>query len=1451
MDRKDLTKKIVVGAVILGAFIGAFAGAASYWTGGAFQPGENERALKNNQILFDDQKNSLSQEGGDSGDSFWEDQNAGDQVSGSQQQPGFLFTPDELAPEATTAGIVGPDTGNANDPTNRPSTGIDITTRPGGTTGTVTGGTTGGGTTGGTTGGNTTTPTAPSLTGDGTLSNPYQGGTVLPDPGEEKKPPSSFGDADPIHITDQITVPIDGEEIIFISSPFLTSAPLLYKGQVVDNSTVFASMDSYLIASDGRTYYWGNADLGKTIRIDSVSFDKTTWIDMTGSTTVTIPPEAENMYIRVSYRYKSTEDWIGYANNPITYPLKDSRVLLLNTTVKNENKIQESQLLNRSSDAQNASVGTLFNLSGQMQQLVRLRENIADGQLSRDPVLKKLFPGWTENGQTVPWRYTVTPGRHVLQAPASRSYDTKNYQIVLRFYWMQDDYSLVSSTISPARSLSYLQALTAYKGKVTKLEDGTGYLKTLRPPMYTQAVDFSRNSTLAVDTLSIPNTVLYVNTDGIGTNGMGLRVDLAYAVDEGNPRYTAKDGLLYNKDGTEILGVPLGLETLTVPEGVTNVHLPYGCQLKELVVSTKNAEGFPEINYDCLPVGSTLLVDESVLDTVLWAKAEALRSSNLYIASIQDPDTLYRIHDNLILNQEDHLHGVLDTDVRWLSVSEEVTGMEDKCLGGLNALTLVHLPASGKELSLEKGCFDDAPKLETVICYSEIQYEKAKAVAPEGVQVLLAGAVEADGYRYLDLGNGQIQLLNVPKDIVEFTGVIPDGNGGTVTVTAIGNDVFSGCVSLRWVDLVPEVTAIGQNAFRGCASLEGVVIGATDFVMIGKDAFDGCTALRFLASNASRCDLRSPDLKLTCTVDASYSYLYCPPDNQGYNPNWLYFGEIDNITSYVLKDCGGTKVLYGLTEEDAWLAIRSGGTIDGEVRLPTSTTIIHRSCFQDAIAPAGSFNLNWQDLTDSLYAINANGFQGSSLGPDVVLPPDLNIGQAVFKDCTALKSITIPDEIGGILLSGEVFSGCSNLTTATIGEVSQQHSSITNGFFNGCSSLRELRFTGAPPRLSIFEFGNPFHFNALQWGTDAAEEAHIHVTAPEGMEDSFINEWRCGFLGYPGNAEQTGYQTLWQGVYDDLYYTSPTDDDIRQEVERRLLVGENHVRALLGMEKADTPSHHFTYTIDEDGMITLTGANDAEYVELTAATLDMPLGWTLDYIGSRAFQNSPRLMQVTLPEGLVGIYNEPFAGVECPPKDKLQVVVSGDPLPRLLGYEKGVPFDFGIEDDCIRILYLSDGDPEDILKAWILPMTGFDQLADLIQSRLQEGDTAESLTQKVLDTLFTAENRLRTMLDLSPIREPQEMTGIPQEEVMEAVSAMLEKETAQLDAPEEQLPVETEPPEVPAETEPTEAPAETEATEPPAETEPAEETENAEETEPTVPQESAPAEPPSEEESGA
>ena len=1406
LDRKELGKKILVGAVAIGACAGTVWGAASYWTGSGFQPEGADRALRNNQVLFGDERSKEAQSGSDGSDSFWEDETAQDQVSRSQQEAGYLFSPDETTPEATTAGIVTPNADNKNNPgsgQNRPSTGIEITNRPGSNTGTITNPSGGGSSSGSGSAAAPTTPTGPTITGEGTVSNPYQGGAVVTDPGSDKAPPSDLWGGDPIRITDSVQVPLDGGEFLIISEPYFGSAASMYKGQTIDGKTIFASIDAYVLTSDSKTYYWDESCLGNTFRIDSISFDEKNWIDMTGSNTVTIPSgsDVEKIYMKVSYRYKTTDDWISYDGNPVPYILRDSRVFLLNTTVKDESKITQDQLLNIDSSAQNFSVGQKVNLLGQLQTLIMEREGLEN--LSGSIILKSLFPGWQENGKTVPWRYEVTSGRHVLQAPKSISYDTKNYQIELRRYYLDENYDSDPDDITGI-ALSYLQTLTYYKGRTNTASDASRHLGTLNVPNYTQAVDFPYTQYLVVDKLSLPSTVLYVNTNGVPDilddellYDQGLQVDKAYIVEKGNPRYTAKDGILYNLDGTQMLGVPAGLTALTVPEGVTKVVLPYRTKLKTLTLGTKDASVLPKINYSRLSKDCEILVDKSVLEDLLREQADMLRSSKLYVASTQDPEKAYCIRDDLILRKGGMLHGVLDTEVRWLSTTEQVTGLEPGCLEGLDSLTMIHLPTGGRATTLPNGCFDGAPKLETIVCYSEAQYEAAKAAAPEGVEVILAGAESIDGYRYLVMDDGRVMLLNVPENLTEFDGTVPGKDGKPVTVTAISNDVFSQCENLRWVDLPKETIAIGQNAFRGCTSLEGVLIEANT-VMIGKGAFDNCSSLRFIASNAMQCDLRSPDLSLPCSNIYDYSFLFSLDGAQGYNGNWVSFTKEDKVTSFRLVDCGGTRVLYAATGDDLWLALRSGGTVDGNVTLPEKTEVIFDACFQDAAAPTGSFNLNWASL-DRMASIGRYAFSRSALGPDVVLPTDLEIKDMAFEKCTALKHITVPGELGEVQLSGQIFTDCTALESATVGQLSY-FSALPFGLFNNCANLHQLTFTGAPPRLLQYEQGFQFRFNFNQWYDNELEEENLRITVPDDQKEAYLEQWRYGYTGYMGSTTESDYHALWWSVRSH-YGDELTDEEvneINQQVEAMLLEAENHVRILLGMDQVEAPSHRFQYEVDENGNITLTGAKNVDYVELTDSTIDMPPGWYLDYIGSNAFRESPNLRMVLLPDQLSGIYENAFSGVNATQDDPLNIAITGDSIPGLM-FTPGVPFSFGIDDSCIRVMNFEGNFTfEDILKAWILPMTGNDSLDSLVFGAFfdafeEDAPTQEAVTEIVLQKLFAAEKRLRIILSMDPIEDPADMQGITPEEVDEAVSRLFVSNSSTLNAPEEIKPDETKP----------------------------------------------------------
>ncbi len=101
------------------------------------------------------------------------------------------------------------------------------------------------------------------------------------------------------------------------------------------------------------------------------------------------------------------------------------------------------------------------------------------------------------------------------------------------------------------------------------------------------------------------------------------------------------------------------------------------------------------------------------------------------------------------------------------------------------------------------------------------------------------------------------------------------------------------------------------------------------------------------------------------------------------------------------------------------------------------------------------YNLNAESKTAEVTK-NPNKYSGEVLIPTSVTYEEqtysvTSIGYAVFRDCSDLTSITIPNSVTSI--PGSAFSGCSSLTSVTI---PNSVTSVGNYAFSNCSSLASI-----------------------------------------------------------------------------------------------------------------------------------------------------------------------------------------------------------------------------------------------------------------------------------------------------------------------------------------------------------------------------------------------------------
>ena len=181
-----------------------------------------------------------------------------------------------------------------------------------------------------------------------------------------------------------------------------------------------------------------------------------------------------------------------------------------------------------------------------------------------------------------------------------------------------------------------------------------------------------------------------------------------------------------------------------------------------------------------------------------------------------------------------------------------------------------------------------------------------------------------------------------------------------------------------------EVVTIGDNAFKGASNITGVVV-PDSVKTIEYNAFTDCTNLKDV--NLGKIESLSFAVFKNCTALTSIKI-----------PNTLKQGAVSKI----FTNCSN---LTNITLEDGLTVIPSflcAGTAITEITVPDSVKTIDYSAFEDCT--------NLKDV--NLGKIESLSFD-------------------VFKNCTALTSIKIPNTLKQGAVS-KIFTNCSNLTNITL-----------------------------------------------------------------------------------------------------------------------------------------------------------------------------------------------------------------------------------------------------------------------------------------------------------------------------------------------------------------------------------------------------------------------------------
>ncbi len=222
--------------------------------------------------------------------------------------------------------------------------------------------------------------------------------------------------------------------------------------------------------------------------------------------------------------------------------------------------------------------------------------------------------------------------------------------------------------------------------------------------------------------------------------------------------------------------------------------------------------------------------------------------------------------------------------------------------------------------------------------------------------------LSADGSYYIVTG-----YLGSPQYVV-----IPSLYNGK-PVKQIESLAFSGCSSLKYIELPDSLERLGSQSFANCSSLTSITI-PNKVTIIGKESFSGCSSLTSI------------------TIPAGVTSI-------GYS---------------AFSDCGKLKTVV-FAENSQCTSIGSSAFSDcsslTSINIPASVTDIYSYTFE------WCHSLTSITIPSSVTSIGDHTFYGCSKLETVTFAENsqcTSIGYSAFSNCRSLTSVTIPDSVTSI-----------------------------------------------------------------------------------------------------------------------------------------------------------------------------------------------------------------------------------------------------------------------------------------------------------------------------------------------------------------------------------------------------------------------------------------------------
>lgn len=535
-----------------------------------------------------------------------------------------------------------------------------------------------------------------------------------------------------------------------------------------------------------------------------------------------------------------------------------------------------------------------------------------------------------------------------------------------------------------------------------------------------------------VKRLNIPKTVTSVATDSLTGDSLEF-----INVDKENLKYASdENGILYNKNYTELLFCPKGLQSdeIIIPDSVTGYNLyndPFRlCKKIKRIVFPKNATSVCYDFSSCTALESVEFPDSTVdardkfdfngckalksvdlsnftrcnLEGLAFQSCSSLEAVTLSPSITDIPDGTFNGCSQLksidLLNSVSTIGTYAFFNCTSLST---VSGLENVQSVGVSAFqncsSLTQISFGGKLEHIGTDAFGNCTSLSDVsVSSSKIEIESN---AFSGTPFVSDTNRYEDGGLYLGTC-----LISVLPDTSSFT-----VKSGTIS---LGNSAFATQKSLTSIELPDSLQYIGDRSFAGCSALESIVI---------------------------------PD-SVTGIGDSAFSY------------SGIKEIIIPDSVKSLGKSCFENSKLESITMPKADIAFGYScfkGSALKSVSLPTDIKSIPLGMFDST--PIESIT-----VPESVTMIGMNAFKSCTKLEKISLPNVQDINENAFTDCTSLKDVKFGNSLTKIGRSA--FTGCESLTSISI---PKSITSIGDSAFN--NYLKTVYFEGTKAEWEAITFG--------------------------------------------------------------------------------------------------------------------------------------------------------------------------------------------------------------------------------------------------------------------------------------------------------------------------------------------------------------------------------------------